>query len=279
MLALQRSAGNAAASQAVEGRRPGHGPGVTVQRVPTRPIGALPDFPRDYGTSNLAPPDPQDQENLENIFPSSDGVYTQFPDPTTLGFSLVQGISRAFKKVSRPDSDAPAGSASTAADWVKGINSQRDDPTDAYRRNCIDAARSFIASWSGNPTAAASIAGAGVEAGGNERTKAWLQTEWKTDDDVAGPQEQVNGVWEAVATRLKEAGHGASSIVVFRRVESQNVHAVCGVNHNDKVVWIDPQLGRVSSKPMYNGDLFMTITLTPQGAPIAAPQPIRTGLF
>ncbi|WP_158581558.1 toxin glutamine deamidase domain-containing protein [Actinomadura spongiicola] len=277
MLALQRSAGNAAASQAVEGRRPGHGPGVTVQRAPTRPIGALPNFPRDYGTSNLAPPRPQDQQNLENTFPSSGGVYKQFPDPTTLGFSLVGGVSKALKKVSPHGSGGPAGSGSTAADWVKGINSQRDEPGDAYRRNCIDAARSFIASWSGNPTAAAPIAAGGVEADGPNRTKAWLGTEWKTDDHVAGSHEQVDGVWGAVATRLKGAGHGASSIVVFRRVESGNVHAVCGVNHKDKVVWIDPQIGRVSSEPMYNGQLFMTITLTPQGAPVDAPQHTLTG--
>jgi hypothetical protein len=44
------------------------------------------------------------------------------------------------------------------------------------------------------------------------------------------------------------------------------------------VVWIDPQMGRVSETPMYKGDLFMTITLDAQFAPVDAPAPHPTAL-
>ncbi|MFH8989702.1 toxin glutamine deamidase domain-containing protein [Streptomyces sp. NPDC017940] len=164
---------------------------------------------------------------------------------------------------------------------MKAINPQRDEAGGAYRRNCGDAARSFLASWSGNPTVAAGVHNTGpgdVEQGGNDRTATMLRTQWRTSIREAAEGERVESVWQVVASRLKGAGHGACGVVVFQREETGFVHAVCGVNHGGKVVWVDPQLGRVSATPMHKGKQFMTITLDPQFQPVAAPAPHPTAL-
>ncbi|MET8115976.1 hypothetical protein [Streptomyces prasinus] len=101
-------------------------------------------------------------------------------------------VGALAQRLDKHDPKGPLASSGGAADWVKGINSRRDEEGGAYRRNCIDATRSFLASWSGNPTAAG-IKGTGVEDGGPDWTKAWLNTNWKTSE--AGLDEQVQDVW------------------------------------------------------------------------------------
>ncbi|MEE1939879.1 toxin glutamine deamidase domain-containing protein [Streptomyces sp. TRM 70361] len=281
VLRLQRAAGNAAVTGALAARRhapgAGHAPGPSVQRVEDddQPRRTLANDQRRFGPGQLKPPRPEDQANLEKVFPKDKkGNFKQFPDPTSFVSSLMGPLTQRINKLT-PKS--PLASSGGAADWVKAINPQRDEEGGAYRRNCIDAVRSFLASWSGNPTVAAGIHDpTGVETGGTDRTKAWLNTEWRTAE--AGPDDRVQNVWQVVAAQLKGAGHGAASIVVFRRKETGLVHAVSGVNHKDDVVWVDPQLGRVSEIPMYEGDLFMTITLDAQFNPVDAPAPAPTAL-
>jgi hypothetical protein len=265
VLALQRSAGNAAVTRALGAQRHVHGAGcghgLSVQRV-------LRNDQREFGPGKLKPVEPKDQENLEKVFPKKDGVPKQFPDPTSLSYSIMGPLTQRLNKV---DPKGPLASSGGAAEWVQGINSRRDEEGGAYRRNCIEAARSFLASWSGNPTAAAGIHDKeGVESGGNDLTKRWLGTNWRTTEAAAG--ENAQGTWGVVASRLKGAGHGASCIVVFEREETGLVHAVNGVNHKGDIVWIDAQLGRVSKTPMYKGRLFMTITLDAQFAPVDPPE-------
>ncbi|WP_255949415.1 toxin glutamine deamidase domain-containing protein [Streptomyces odontomachi] len=265
VLALQRTAGNAAVTRALGAQRHVHGAGcghgLPVQRV------SLANDQREFGPGKLKQVDPKDQANLEKSFPKKDGAFKQFPDPTSFSYSLMGPLTQRLNKV---DPKGPLASSGGAADWVQGINSRRDEDGGAYRRNCIEAARSFLASWSGNPTAAAGIHDeSGVETGGNDLTKRWLGTNWRTSE--AGADENAQGVWGAVASRLKGAGHGASCIVVFEREETHLVHAVNGVNHKGDIVWVDAQMGRVSKTPMYKGSLFMTITLDPQFAPVEPP--------
>ncbi|MGW5678084.1 toxin glutamine deamidase domain-containing protein [Streptomyces sp. NPDC003860] len=260
ILTLQRSAGNAAVTRALEARRHApdaeHGHRLPVQR-------ALQNDQRRYGTGYLGQPRQADQQNLDRVFPKDkNGANQQFPDPTTITnhlTSLMSSLNQHLGKVPQ----GPQAGAGGAADWVTAINSQRDTD-DRYKRNCIDAARSFLASWSGNPTVAAPVHDpSGLEEDGPNRTKQWLNTEWRTSKVTPGLP-QVREDWDSVAARLKSAGHGASSIVVFKRAQTGNVHAVNGVNINDKVKWIDPQYGVVSSKPLYDGISFMTITLDPR---------------
>ncbi|MEU9609515.1 toxin glutamine deamidase domain-containing protein [Streptomyces sp. NPDC048057] len=264
VLALQRTAGNAAVTRALAARRhvgdaaPGHG--LPVQRV-------LRNNQRQFGPGQLRQPRAKDQEHLEKVFPkTATGANEQFPNPITIHKSLIDSLSARLNKVPQDE----VGTEGPAA-WVKGINSQRAKK-DGYERNCIDAARSFMASWSGNPTVAAPVHDKGkndVETDGPDRTKQWLGTNWRTTEAQTG--QQVQDRWQVVANRLRGSGHGAASIVVFRNTKTNNVHAVNGVNHNDRVVWIDPQQGLVSDTPPYEGDMFMTITLDRHFAPVDPP--------
>ncbi|KAF4407086.1 MULTISPECIES: toxin glutamine deamidase domain-containing protein [Streptomyces] len=286
VLALQRSAGNAAVARAVEAQRQGHahgttGPVLPVQRVSgTRAPGSL-DNPREYGPGKMKAFREKDQKHLEKVFPrEADGTFQKFPDPIAPATELVGGLLKQLKKIV-PGSDAGQGSASDleAAAWVKALNSRRGKGDDAYRRNCIDAARSFVASWSGNPTVAAGVHNTGprdVESGGNQTAAAMLGGSFGGVE--APPGTQVQGEWGVVAARLAQAGHGACSIVVFRREETNLVHAVNGVNHNGRIVWVDPQMGLVSSQPMYNGDLFQTITIDSLFRQVDAPAASTTAL-
>ncbi|MEU5973203.1 toxin glutamine deamidase domain-containing protein [Streptomyces sp. NPDC047315] len=267
VLALQRSAGNAAVTRALEAGRPARaaapGHDLPVQR-------ALAEHDREFGPGRLDHPRSADQQNLERVFPKNkDGSYEQFPDPTTITnhlTSLMGSLNQRLSKVPQPQ--GPQAGSGGAADWVVAINSQRD-VDDRYKRNCIDAARSFLASWSGTPTVAAPVYDpTGVEEGGTGRTKEWLNAEWKTSKVTPGVHPLGREDWDSVASRLKSAGHGSSSIVVFMRKQSGNVHAVNGVNIHGKVKWIDPQYGVVSSQPLYDGLSFMTITLDPQANPV-----------
>ncbi|WP_030559005.1 toxin glutamine deamidase domain-containing protein [Streptomyces aureocirculatus] len=283
MRAIQGSAGNTAANLALVAQRQARGAHrghrAPVQRAGGGPSNVLSNDTREFGPGGLKPPRQEDQEHLERVFPKTrDGGFQQFPDPTATGYALVGQLTQRLNKI---DPKGAMASSGRAADWVKSINPQRDEAGGAYRRNCGDAARSFLASWSGNPTVAAGVHNTGprdVEQGGNDRTANMLRTQWRTSIREAAEGERVESVWPVVASRLKNAGHGASSVVVFQREETGLVHAVCGVNHNGKVVWIDPQLGRVSAAPMYKGTQYMSITLDPQFAPVDAPAAHPTAL-
>ncbi|MFF0746851.1 toxin glutamine deamidase domain-containing protein [Streptomyces sp. NPDC004111] len=274
--AVQRYAGNRAATRALGERSAGRGAGPrpTVQRAPGPGVSSnrLTNNVREYGPGNLRQANEEDQARLGRVFPKdSEGNHLQFPDPTAFGSSLVGPLQKTLNKI-RPGASSGSGGA---ADWVKGINPRRDEdgPTGAYRRNCCDAVRSFLASWSGNPTVAAGIHNPGpaeLEADGAPKSKRWLGSDWRTSE--TGANGEVRPVWQAVESRLLGAGHGSASMVVFRKAgERPTVHAVAGVNYNGRVVWVDPQMGRVSSTPLYEGTLFMSITLDPRFAPVDEP--------
>jgi hypothetical protein len=209
--------------------------------------------------------DKKDQARLKEVFPrTKNGNFIQFPDPTTKLAASVVGL--VTQKLNKHNPKGPFASSVGAADWVMEINPRRNDKDDAFRRNCTDAARSFLASWSGNPTTALGIHDeTGVERDGNERTSAWLETGWNPHTD------EKEDVWAAVGRRLKDMGHGSSSIIVFQRKESGDNHAVNGVNYEGKVVWVDPQQGRIGLKPMYNAEGAKWIVLNPEFQVVDAP--------
>ncbi|MET8115975.1 toxin glutamine deamidase domain-containing protein [Streptomyces prasinus] len=102
--------------------------------------------------------------------------------------------------------------------------------------------------------------------------------EHELEDLGSGPRRAGPGRLGAVAQRLTASGHGSASIVVFQRKETGLVHAVNAVNHDGKVIWVDPQMGRVSATPMYEGTLFMTITLDAHFTPVDPPAAHPTAL-
>jgi papain fold toxin 1 (glutamine deamidase) of polymorphic toxin system/uncharacterized protein DUF4157 len=298
--AAQRTRGEEAAQRHVHEAGCGHG--LPVQRAggSRRPDYSLVNTPR----NDLMGPQQEDQERLENVFPKTeDGEFERFPnpvapnrvppDPVPSTLALVRGIDKTVKSVKRVASkmslsssskrDAKPGDTADSevpADWVMAINSQRDEghsPPDVYgpyRRNCTDAVRSFLASWSGNPTAAAGIRAPHpqLEDDGSGWIKRWLHTDWRTTE--AGDGDRVESVWSAVERRLMTGGHGSSGVVVFKRADTGFNHAVAGVNHMGRVVWVDPQVGRVSETPLYSGILFsQSISLTPGFTPIDPPAP------
>jgi hypothetical protein len=297
---VQRTPGDQAAQRHVHDAGCGHG--LPVQRVAGR---RRPDYSLVNTTRNdLMGPQAEDQERLENVFPKTDdGEFERFPnpvapnrmdppDPVPSTLALVRGVDRTVKSIKRvaskmslsssqrPEKPGAPADSEVPAEWVMAINSRRDEghsPPDnygPYRRNCADAVRSFLASWSGNPTAAAGIRAPHprLEERSSDRMKDWLHTNWRTS--VAADGDRAESVWSPVESRLRAGGHGSSAVVVFKRADTGLNHAVAGVNHMGRVVWVDPQVGRVSGTPLYDGILFsQSISLNPEFEPIDPPAP------
>jgi hypothetical protein len=169
------------------------------------------------------------------------------------------------------------------AEWVRRINPRRDEGgrLGPYRRNCIDTARSFLASWSGNPTVAAGMAAEGVEQQGNERTASWLGAGAFRDPErftMGLPDveaREIRTAWQSVHRAVQDGGHGAMALVVFHPYvpagEPEFSHAVCAVNYQGQVLWVDAQRGTLSTTPMYEGSNVLTVVLDPQFAPVQPP--------
>ncbi|MGP4113881.1 eCIS core domain-containing protein [Streptomyces sp. 4N509B] len=261
----------------------GCGHGLPVQRAPRVRSETL---NNDVG-DGLMPQAAADQAGVESAFPTVRPnfrqYYEQFPDPVDHVRQVMAGALQAAN-ASAPHDLPPAA-------WVEAINHRRDEGTDLsqgrygpFRRNCIEAVRSFIASWSGRPTAARGIA-QGVEQGGNRATADWLNAGQFRDPfaySVVPSDGSVNSAWDAIARVLTTLGHGAASIVVFEPDRDRPVnpngedpyHAIAAVNFQGRVLWVDAQLGRVSSRPMYQGTGILVITLRPNLTvfePAAAP--------
>ncbi|PPK71205.1 toxin glutamine deamidase domain-containing protein [Actinokineospora auranticolor] len=223
---------------------------------------------RQFGQpGGLDPASTAAEQRLANSFPQENGQPQQFPDPSAHlpGAGLAHWLNAKSPK-------GPAANTYGTADWVANINSQRDEPGTAFLRNCIDAARAFLKSWYGRPTAAAGVhdPAPGLESDGGGKTKQWLETEWRTSENGRGP------TWSDIEARLKSAGHGAVAIVIFDR---GTIHAVNGVNHNGNVYWVDPQMGHISKKPLYEMQgPAESITLNAQFQPVDEPPPLTTSI-
>ncbi|MBB5957188.1 hypothetical protein FHS29_003781 [Saccharothrix tamanrassetensis] len=235
VLALQRTVGNTAVARLLTRRRTPTSPAVAVQRVHDRDQ-VLDSLPAVRAEAGLAEVPQASQDALEHQFPKKGGAFKQFPRPVDKAF-LIGRL--------RP------------ADWVRALNSNREDSPE-FRRNCVDAARAFLSSWHGRPTPATALSDSeGIEANGPERIKNWLGAGWSTSS------------WADTGAKLKDAQHGAIAVVSFRPVKPPNDqgdvagHVVVGVNHKKTVYWIDPQMARVSKTPLYAASGFlMSIVLT-----------------
>jgi hypothetical protein len=278
---VQRTRGEEAVRRHVHEAGCGHG--LPVQRAGDgRPPGVLVNDQRQIGPDGLMEPRREDQENLERVFPrAEDGTFERFPDPVAAIRPVATGVRASLRRVAssmslRGSRDAGRSSDSDnaePAEWLRAINPRRKEGGDMgpYRRNCGDAVRSFLASWSGNPTVAAGMRGAGVEPDGSKQTGYWaagagtMYKDPRTYTVVENATDVQDG-WQAVQRQLESMEHGSSCIVVFKPTDarvSEVDHMIAAVNHRGRVVWVDPQMGRVSGKPMYEGSGVVTITLSP----------------
>ncbi|MFF0387923.1 toxin glutamine deamidase domain-containing protein [Kitasatospora sp. NPDC004615] len=178
----------------------------------------------------LKEPSEHDQKRIEDAVPrDEDGKPTTHPDPQ-------QG------------------------DWVKHLNG--DGPFAPGRNNnCADAALSFMDTYNGHPTAAAPRVennGAG-EKGGRDRIEQSLGGRFEHQGAGAGGHEKLQKT-------LLESGPGSQALIISTDGEGRS-HAWNVVNHDGKIVYVDPQMGRTSDKPLYPGEggLF-AVPLGPNGA-------------
>ncbi|MFG1942408.1 toxin glutamine deamidase domain-containing protein [Nonomuraea sp. NPDC048826] len=172
---------------------------------------------RSYGTpGGLARPDPQVEQDLAMAVEPG----TRFPDPRGTWVRLING-------------GGPA-----------------DDPFRAS--NAADCALAVLSTWHGEPAAAAPrtpeydaigrprLTG---ETGSTARMERWAGQRFQ----YAG---QGRHAYPMLAHRLREAGHGASAIIVVRWPAGGS-HAWNAVNYQDEVIWIDAQRGHMAVEPLY----------------------------
>ncbi|PJE96269.1 hypothetical protein CUT44_18870, partial [Streptomyces carminius] len=225
-----------------------------------RPLGEIRPYVQEGESpeGRLRPPRPEEQTGLERVFPVQDGMFQRYPDPRDRGTYYLAGPIRALNRANASNDFA---TDMGAAEWVRRVNARRETRgTEGRLDNCMDVARSVLASWYGVPTVAAATA-QGIEDRGGRLTSRWLDAGWRdlgSDSDAA---------WESVRHMLLSRGHGSAAMVIFQRPNGNN-HAVVGVNHRGRVLWIDGQRGRVGERPLYEGVDFRSIELDPQGRPI-----------
>ncbi|MFF2624842.1 toxin glutamine deamidase domain-containing protein [Kitasatospora griseola] len=145
-------------------------------------------------------------------------------------------------------------------DWIKHLNG--DGPFAPGRNNnCADAALSFMDTYNGHPTAAAPRVennGAG-EKGGRDRIEQSLGGRFEHQGAGAGGHDKLQKT-------LLESGPGSQALIISTDGEGRS-HAWNVVNHDGKIVYVDPQMGRTSDKPLYAGEggLF-AVPLGPNGS-------------
>ncbi|MFJ8439447.1 toxin glutamine deamidase domain-containing protein [Kitasatospora griseola] len=156
-----------------------------------------------------------------------------------------------------------------AGDWLKKLNGG-EPHTANQKNNCLDAALAMVDTVNGHPTVAAPrLEGNGLgEKGGRDRAEQSLGA--KFEHLGAGPDGHAK-----LAEMLRESGHGSQAVITSRDSDGRT-HAWHAMNHEGQIVYSDPQLGRVSDKPLYTGEggLF-AIPLTPDRAPLhpSTPKP------
>ncbi|GGQ86513.1 toxin glutamine deamidase domain-containing protein [Kitasatospora griseola] len=147
-------------------------------------------------------------------------------------------------------------------DWLKKLNGG-EPHTANQKNNCLDAALAMVDTVNGHPTVAAPrLEGNGLgEKGGRDRAEQSLGA--KFEHLGAGPDGHAK-----LAEMLHESGHGSQAVITSRDSDGRT-HAWHAMNHEGQIVYSDPQLGRVSDKPLYAGEggLF-AIPLTPDRAPL-----------
>ena len=166
------------------------------------------------------PPDPADQQALEDAIPrNDDGTPQRFPDPF--------------------------------GDWAQ---LQNDGGTNVPGRsnNCADCSRSFLDTWYGNPQVSAPRT-PDLDADGNpDRWSPETDANENIIDWTGAPHSYAGTSPDghaAIAQDLLNAGPGSSAIVQVNW-DGGGGHAFNAVNHDGRIVWVDTQSGEVSEQPI-----------------------------
>ncbi|WP_107251153.1 toxin glutamine deamidase domain-containing protein [Streptomyces rimosus] len=175
-------------------------------------------------SGGLLPPDPSDQQLLEDAHPrNADGTPQRFADP--------------FDPWGQLQNDG--------GDTVPGRGN-----------NCADCSRSFLETWYGNPQVSAPRT-LDTDEHGNS-------LDWKPEDNANENQIRWSGATHTYAGRgddpntaariahdLRQAGHGAAAIVQVNWPNNGGGHAFNAVNHHGRIIWVDAQSGAVSTDPLH----------------------------
>ncbi|MEV7117324.1 toxin glutamine deamidase domain-containing protein, partial [Kitasatospora griseola] len=132
-------------------------------------------------------------------------------------------------------------------DWVKQLNGD-GHRAPGRNNNCADAALSFKDTYDGHPTPAAPRVennGAG-EKGGRDRIEQSLGGRF--EHQGAGPDGHAK-----LQDTLLTSGPGSQALIISTDGEGRS-HAWNVVNQDGKIVYVDPQMGRTSDKPLYAGE-------------------------
>ncbi|WBB55548.1 toxin glutamine deamidase domain-containing protein [Verrucosispora sp. WMMD573] len=191
---------------------------------------------RPYGQpEGLVPPDPRDQQALEDAVPSDEAT----------GRPLVH-----------PDPRGP---------WTGLIND--GGPTVPGRdTNCADVGLSVLSTWFGRPEVAAPTApSTAVEAGSTARQEQALGASFAHQGTGAT-------ALDAVAEALRAAGPGSAALIVTSWNDGTGAHTWNAVNHNGTIIWLDGQNQMISdTSPLHAGrvDGVWSIVLDAEGDPVS----------
>lgn len=126
--------------------------------------------------------------------------------------------------------------------------------SDSRTSNALDCALSMLSTYAGKPRAAGTISfdphdplGAlRGEVGGRERAEAFVGRPF----EYIGPDASAYAV---IAERVQAAGHGAAAIIVnsWPPHLGTGTHAWNVLNHQGRLTWIDPNLGKRGDQPLY----------------------------
>ncbi|MGW8554126.1 toxin glutamine deamidase domain-containing protein [Streptomyces tubercidicus] len=179
----------------------------------------------DHHPEGLLPPNPQDQQALQNAMPrNEDGTPQRFANPF--------------------DS------------WAQ-LQNDGGNTVPGRSNNCADCSRSFLETWFGNPQVSAPRTPDTDKDGkpdtwSPERASNENQIRWSgAKHSYAGEGKDPNTA-ARIANDLLKAGHGSAAIVQVNWPKpGGGGHAFNAVNYHGKIVWIDTQTGQVSHDPIH----------------------------
>ncbi|TSB33134.1 hypothetical protein FNZ23_24170 [Streptomyces benahoarensis] len=206
----------------------------------------------DHHPGGLLPPDPNDQQRLEDAIPrNEDGTPQRFADPF--------------------------------GTWGQ-LQNDGGHTVPGRSNNCADCSRSFLESWYGNPQVSAART---PDTDANGKPDSWSpesnanenQIRWSgATHSYAGPGNNP-ATAARIANELQQAGHGSAAIVQVSWPNGGG-HAFNAVNHHGKIIWIDTQSGKVSHEPLHipQAEHVWHIPLGPDRQPLHADDAVnKTG--
>ncbi|AGL21684.1 toxin glutamine deamidase domain-containing protein [Actinoplanes sp. N902-109] len=227
------------------------------------------DRSRPYGTTGgLRRPLAVHQKDLEDAMPRDpDGRVERLADP------------RKGPWFTLANDGGPTADPTRAINCTDGVLSLYE--TYIHGRPRVSAPRTFDAYEQGDPTRPL-----GAEKGGLSRVEATVNGEFQTLTPYVQnlhphqAKQAIDTATSALAAHLHSAGHGAFAFIVTK-AEQGTSHAWAAINQNGTILYLDPQIGRLSeSIPLYthtghpdpaNVTALDALVITNEGHPLPFP--------